>query len=135
VGVGVRAGDAQGCLTRMPKALGNAGQEQRPAGDRLEMFCRVGAPHKQVPPVVDKSDKSRGKSAPGEIVRCEPAPSPLVLQFIKRVLAIRPVPIELAKGGDLAVERGYQGRVLVDLALVDLSSRQHVFSLVGRNHQ
>src|SRR5262249_2767958 len=104
----------------MTKALGNAGQEQRAAGDRLEVLVGFGKSDEQVPPVVDERDQTGRKPAPREIVGRKPAPPPLVLQFIEGVFAIRPVAIELAKGDNLGVERSHQRRVLIDLALVDI---------------
>src|ERR1700730_7308079 len=80
----------------------------------------LGEPDEQVPPIVDECDQTRRKPAPGEIVGREPAPPPLVLQFIEGILAIRPVAIELSEGEDLGVKRSHQRRVLVNLALVDL---------------
>src|SRR5215510_12796343 len=105
-------------------ALGNAGQEQRPAGDRLEMPSGLGEPHKEIPPIVDQGDETGRQPATGQILRREPAPPPLVLQFIEGILAIRPVAIELAESEELSIERSHQRRVFVDLALLDLGERK-----------
>jgi hypothetical protein len=61
VGIGVSAGNAQGCLASVTKALGNAGQEH--AGDGLEMPSGLREPDKQVPPVVDEGDQAGCKLA------------------------------------------------------------------------
>src|SRR5215813_109652 len=102
--IGVGTGNAQGRLASVTKALGDTGQEQRPAGDRLEMPSGLGEPHKEIPPIVDQGDETGRKPATGQIVRREPAPAPLVLQFIEGILAIRPVAIELAKSEKLSFE-------------------------------
>jgi hypothetical protein len=122
--IGVGAGNAQRRLARVTQALSDTGQEQRPAGDRLKMPSGLGEPDEQVPPVVDKGDETGRKPAPGEIMRREPAPPPVVLQFIEGILAIRPVAIELAECENLGVERSHQRRVLVHLAAFDLDERK-----------
>ena len=124
MGIGVSAGNAQGRLAGVTKALSNAGQEQWPTGVRLKMPSGLREPDKQVPPVVDEGDQTSCKLATGEVVCREPTPAPMVLQFIEDILAIRPVAIELAESNDLGIERSHQCRVLVDLALVDLGERK-----------
>src|SRR5262245_17459605 len=124
VGIGVGAGNAQGRLAGVTQALGDAGQEQRPAGDRLKMPSGLCESDEQVPPVVDEGDQTGCKPAAGEILCGEPAPAPLVLQFIEGTLAVRPVAIELAESEDLSIERSHQRRVFVDLALTDLGERK-----------
>jgi len=79
VGIGVGAGNAQGRLAGVTKALGNAGQEQRPAGDRLEMPSGLREPDEQVPPVLDQGDQTGRKPATSETLCREPSPAPLVL--------------------------------------------------------
>src|SRR5262245_62640840 len=81
-------------------------------------------PDEQVPPIVDQGNQTGRKPATSEIECREPAPAPLVLQFIEGILAIRPVAIELAESEDLGIERSHQRRVLVDLTLVDLGERK-----------
>src|SRR5262245_6462560 len=120
----VGAGNPQGRLAGVTKALGNAGQEQRSAGDRLEMPSGLREPDEQVPPVVNEGDQAGGKPTTSEVLCGEPAPTPLVLQLIEGVLAIGPVAIELAESEDLGIERSHQRRVLVDLTLVDLGERK-----------
>ena len=121
----VGAGNAQGRLSGVTKALGNAGQEQRSAGDRLKMPSGLCEPDEQIPPVVDKGNQTGREPAAGEILCGEPAPAPLVLQFIEYIFAIRPVAIELTESEDLGIiERSHQRRVLVDLALLDLGERK-----------
>ena len=47
----------------------------------------------------------------------KPAPAPLVLQFVERIFAVRPVAIKLGERQDFLVERGDQHAVFIDLAL------------------
>ena len=98
------AGNAQGRLAGVTKALGDAGQEQRPAGDRFKMPRGLREPDEQVPPVVDEGNQTGRKPTAGEIVCRKPAPAPLVFQFIEGIFAIRPVAIELAESDDLVIE-------------------------------
>src|SRR5438270_11784324 len=48
----------------------------------------------------------------------ETTPAPVVLQFIKSILAIRPVTIQLAQSQNLADQRGHQSSVFPNLPLV-----------------
>jgi hypothetical protein len=41
--------DAQRCLPSVPGAFGDAGEQQRTAGDRLQMLVRLRQPYKDVP--------------------------------------------------------------------------------------
>src|ERR1700757_2099428 len=75
---------------------GNRLEQQRPAGDDFTMLIRIGQPEKQAPPVVDQRHVGGQQAATSQILRCEATPAPVVLQLIKRVLAIRSVPVELA---------------------------------------
>src|SRR5215469_4177953 len=61
------------------------------------MLIGIGQPDKQAPPIVDQRHAGGQQAATFQILGCEAAPAPMVLQFIKRVLAIRTVPVELAK--------------------------------------
>src|SRR6201998_2218783 len=81
------------------------------------MLIGIGQPDKQAPPVVDQRHAGGQQAATLQIVRREATPAPVVLQFVKRVLAIRTVTVELAQGEDFAVQRRYQGGVFPDLPL------------------
>ena len=54
-----------------------------------------------------------------EVLSCEPALTPLVLQFVQCVLRIAPVPIELGKCEVLPfpVQRGHQNAVFPNLIM------------------
>ena len=81
---------------------------KRPAGDRLQMLPRLGHAHEQVPPIVDQRHVSCGQLAACQILRREPAPPPLVLQFVECILAICAIAIERALRHYLVIERGDQ---------------------------
>src|SRR5262245_40577454 len=71
---------------------GNRLQQQRPAGDDFAMLIGIGQPDKQAPPVVDQRHAGGQQAATFQILGREAAPAPMVLQLIKRVLAIRSWP-------------------------------------------
>jgi hypothetical protein len=113
----MRAGNSQRCLTAVAHSLGNAGKEKRPAGDGFQMLVGFGQPHEQVPPVVDQRDHACDETAACQILCCEPAPAPLVLQFVKYVLAICPIAIKLRDGEHFLRERGDEHSVFVQLGV------------------
>src|SRR6516162_5499726 len=84
------------------------------------MLIRISQPDKQAPPIVAPRWRPRFK-----ILGCEAPPAPMVLQFIKRVLAIRTGPVELAQGENLAAQRRHQGDVFPDLRLCRRAPRQN----------
>ena len=90
----MRRGDPERRLSTMSRPLGNAREQQRTAGDRLQMFIGLRQAHEDIPPVVDEGDHARGQPAACEVMRGEAAPTPLVLQFVERVLD-RPVMVTL----------------------------------------
>jgi hypothetical protein len=65
----VGAGNTQGRLAGVTKALGDAGQEQRSAGDRLKMPSGLREPDEQIPPVVDEGDQTGREPAAGVMPR------------------------------------------------------------------
>src|ERR1017187_4837168 len=106
-GVGLR-GD--GLQLRAGGDLGRGpGGESGPAADQL-FPSRRGLPlvlfrnrqaRKQGPPVVDQGDDARHDLAALQIVSGEAAPAPLVLQLVKVILRVGPVPVVLAQRQDL----------------------------------
>jgi len=81
------------CRTR----VGDGMQEQWPAGDGLHMPVRLDQTNEDAPPVVKQRDHARGQSATSKVLRDEAAPAPLVFQFIKNILAIAAIAIQLPK--------------------------------------
>ena len=69
--------------------------------------------NKQRPPVIHECRHSGGDLRALEILGCEPAPTPLVLQFVECVLCIAPIPIELGKCEvlPLPLQRGHQNAI------------------------
>src|SRR5437763_7673299 len=113
----VRAADGQRHLACMVGSPRQGGEQERPAGYRLTMMLRIGEAHEQAPPVVDQRYTARQQPAAFEIMRGEAAPAPLVLQLVKRILAVGPIAIQLTERQDLAVERGHQRGVFPDLPI------------------
>ena len=132
----VARGDPERGLAGVADTLGNGGEQQRPAGDRLEVLVGLDQPREQVPPVVDERDEACGMPAAGEVMRREPAPAPLVLQLVEGILAVGAVAVELTDAEDRLCERRNESGVLVRLAtLLDGGERQAQLSrvlVVGR---
>src|SRR5262249_60528489 len=101
------------------------------------MLIGIGQPDKQAPPVVDQRHAGGQQTATSQILGCEAAPAPMVLQLIKRVLAIRTVPVELAQGEDFAVQRCHQGGIFPNLSLAaeDLSKTEQRLTGIGAIQQ
>jgi hypothetical protein len=84
-------------LPRMFNGSAYAGEQEIAARDRLHPCIGLGRP--AIPaPVVDQRYSSRTGLAALNVLRGKAAPAPLVLQLIKAVLAVGPIPVELAKG-------------------------------------
>ena len=71
---------------------GNTGQQQGTTGDRFSPYHWLNQSNKQRPPIIHECRHSSGDQRALEILGCEPAPTPLVLQFVKCVLCIAPGP-------------------------------------------
>jgi len=99
--LGVQAGDRETCLSGVVCVRGDAMQQERSTGDRLEMFVWLGQPHEQRPPVVDEGDHPCHEPAARQILGGEAAPAPLVFQLVEVVLGIGPIAIELGECEDL----------------------------------
>jgi hypothetical protein len=56
--------------------------------------------HEQGPPVIHQGDRAGIEAAAFEVLRGKAAPAPLVLQFIKGVLAVGAITVELCHGAD-----------------------------------
>src|SRR3954469_19681263 len=59
---------------------------------------RIGQTHEQAPPIVDQSNDASEQPAALQVLCREPAPAPLVFQFVEPVLAVRPIAIQLTQG-------------------------------------
>ena len=94
-------------MARLP---GHGGQQQRAAGDGFTMMLGISEADEQAPPVVDQRNSPCEQPAACEVLRREAAPAPLVFQLVERVLAIRPIAIQLTQGQDLVVQRRDQRR-------------------------
>src|ERR1035438_3777067 len=81
----------------MPHPRGDGSEEQWPGGDGLHMPVRLDQTNEDAPPVVKQRDHARGQSATSKVLRDEAAPAPLVFQFIKNILAIAAIAIQLAE--------------------------------------
>src|SRR3954467_5378615 len=86
---------------------------------------RISQTHEQAPPIVDQSNAASEQPAALQVLCREPAPAPLVFQFVEPVLAVRPIAIQLTQGQNFAVQRGDQRGVFPDLAFAsDLGEAQ-----------
>src|ERR1019366_10453685 len=94
---------------QLPGVLGwpcDRGQQQWPCGDRLAMMVRISETHEQAPPIIDQRHRAREQTASRQILCGEAAPTPLVLQLVKRVLAVGTIAIQLPERQDFRVQRG-----------------------------
>src|SRR5271166_2844539 len=99
----------------MPHPRGDGMQEQWPAGDGLHMPVRLDQTNEDAPPVVKQRDHARGQSATSKVLRDEAAPAPLVFQFVKNILAIAAIAIQLAETYKLFVKRSDEDGIFVDV--------------------
>ena len=102
--------EEQCCAPGVRGRSGNTGQQQGTTGDRFSPCHWLNQSNKQRPPVIHECRHSGGDLRALEILGCEPAPTPLVLQFVECVLCIAPIPIELGKCEvlPLPLQRGHQ---------------------------
>src|SRR3954468_9317021 len=112
----MRAADRQRDLAGMARLSRDGLQQQRPAGNRFASMNRISQTHEQAPPIVDQSNAASEQPAALQVLCREPAPAPLVFQFVEPVLAVRPIAIQLTQGQNFAVQRGDQRGVFPDLA-------------------
>ena len=105
--------EEQCCAPGVLARSGNTGQQQGTTGDRFSPYHWLNQSNKQRPPVIHECRHSGGDLRALEILGCEPAPTPLVLQFVECVLCIAPVPIELGKCEvlTLPLQRGHQNAI------------------------
>src|SRR6516164_4938109 len=93
--------------------------------DGFAMMSRISQTDEQIPPVEHQRDTAGHQAAALEVARRESTPAPLVLQFVKTVLAIGAIAIELTERQYLAIERRDENGIFKDLArLVDLGKAE-----------
>src|SRR5262249_12433808 len=118
-------GNPERRLAAVTRTLGDAGKQQRPASNRLEVLVRVSQAHEDIPPIVDERDHACRQSATRDVVRGKTAPRPLVLQLVEAVLTIGAVAVKLGGGENLGIERRDEDGILVELGVVlDLGKTQ-----------
>src|SRR6516165_10343591 len=89
------------------------------------MMSRISQTDEQIPPVEHQRDTAGYQAAALEVARREATPAPLVLQFVKTVLAIGAIAIELTERQYLAIERRDENGIFKDFArLVDLGKAE-----------
>src|SRR6516165_10301744 len=99
-------------------------EQQGATGDGFTMMNRISQTDEQIPPVEHQRDTAGHQAAALEVARREATPAPLVLQFVKTVLAIGAIAIELERQY-LAIERRDENGIFKDLArLVDLGKAE-----------
>ena len=86
--LGVRAGDREGRLSRVPCVRGHAVQQEWSAGDRFEVFVGLGETHEEGPAIVGERHHAGHQPAAHQVVRGEAAPSPLILQLVEIIIGI-----------------------------------------------
>src|SRR6516164_4139098 len=100
-------------------------EQQGATGDGFAMMSRISQTDEQIPPVEHQRDTAGHQAAALEVARREATPTPLVLQFVKTVLAIGAIAIELTERQYLAIERRDENGIFKDLArLVDLGKAE-----------
>ena len=96
---------------------GDAGEQQRAAGDGFPARLGMGQSHVPAPPVVDQGHGPCREIAAFQVVGGVATPAPLVDQLIKAVFAIGTIAVELADGVERMVGVGHQHRVLPDFGV------------------
>jgi hypothetical protein len=81
----MRAGDRNRRAAGVVGLSADGLKQQRPAGNCLAMMVGLSQTHEQIPPVEHQGDAARHQAASFEIVRCEAAPAPLVLELVEAV--------------------------------------------------
>src|SRR6516165_2073427 len=89
-------------------------EQQGATGDGFAMMS--GQTDEQIPPVEHQRDTAGHQAAALEVARREATPAPLVLQFVKTVLAIGAIAIELTERQYLAIERRDENGIFKDFA-------------------
>src|SRR3954451_4797907 len=79
----MRAADRQRDLAGVARLSRNGLQQQRPAGNRFASMNRISQTHEQAPPIVDQSNAASEQPAALQVLCREPAPAPLVFQFVE----------------------------------------------------
>jgi hypothetical protein len=102
-------------LPGMPDRPAHTGQQQGAARDRLHLGAKLGCPALPTPPVVHQPHGPGAALAALDALGREAAPAPLVIQLIKAVLAIGPVPVKLAKHIQGISADGHRHHVLLGL--------------------
>ena len=111
--VGVQTGQ---CNRRLPCVLRPAPDRRHPprsTGNRLTPGLRIGQANEETPPVIYPCHRSSSERAAMQVMCGEAAPAPLVLQLIKGVLGVGPIPIELTQTENLVVRVGDQHGVFI----------------------
>ncbi len=98
-------------------APADGGQQQWAAGDGFFADVWEGQTGIPAPPVVDQPHGARRKSATRQIPGGVATPSLLILEFVKAVLGICPVTIQLCDTQNPFGEIGHQDGIFIDLGL------------------
>src|ERR1035437_6793003 len=76
---------------------------------------RLGAAHKEAPPVVDQRYVARGHLAAQQVLRHKSAPAPWALEFVNGVLPIGPLPIQTGQAHQIPIRIGHQQGIFIGL--------------------
>ncbi|AWB34024.1 hypothetical protein [Orrella marina] len=96
----------------MARDLDHHREQQRAILDGFDTANWMGGPTAPTPPVLDEGSGTRSRMTAIEILRGEARESPLILQFIKAVLAITAFPRHLGNRLRGKVSSGHQQGVL-----------------------
>lgn len=86
--------------------------------DRLKPGLRMRRANMPTPPVVNQRHRPRRELATFDVMRGVAAPTRLILQFIEAVLAIGPIPVQLAHRYERVVRIGHQHGVLPEFGIL-----------------
>src|SRR5215472_17324533 len=100
-------------------------QEQRSAGDGLAMMVRIGQAYEQIPPIEYQGHRARHQPTAFDVSCRKAGPTPVVFKFIKCVLTICAIAVELAYRQDLRAKRSHQNRIFPHFtATIDFSKAE-----------
>ena len=95
-------------------------EQQGATGDGFTMMNRISQTDEQIPPVEHQRDTAGHQAAALEVARREATPAPLVLQFVKTVLAIGAIAIERVRSKVMHSRCGFFVTWLVSITAASL---------------
>ena len=107
-----------------------SGEQQWATGDGLSPGLRKSQSGIPAPPVVDQPHGAGGEPTTGQITGGVPTPTPLILEFVKTVLCIGTVAVQLRDTQNAFLDIRHQHGVFVDLGLASVHESKFQLALM-----